>query len=106
MDESKYLIDILDLSDTEDVLGAHTPPGETPAIIKRRITMQHRITNQYDVRKLQKYYDCDVIFEVIETGEETTLADLLYHADWNDFEAVTIKYCEQEFEAGLYGMNE
>jgi hypothetical protein len=53
--------------------------------------MKHRITNQDDIKKLQAVYRDDVIFEIIETGEETGLADFLYNADWNDFEAVTIE---------------
>ena len=42
--------------------------------------------------KLQESYETDAIFEILETGEEITLSDFRYNADWNDFEQVTIQH--------------
>ena len=55
----------------------------------------HKITKREDSEELQKWYEVDAIFaifEILETGEETTLADFLYNADWDGFEAITIQH--------------
>ena len=52
----------------------------------------HKITNENDLIKLQESYETDAIFEILETGEEITLSDFRYNADWNDFEQVTIQH--------------
>ena len=52
----------------------------------------HIIQNEKDVVELQKIYEDDSIFEILETGEEITLPNLRYNADWNDFEKITIQH--------------
>ena len=56
-------------------------------ISKFRMTEKiYRIKSIKDVIKLQKKYDDNVVFEVIETGEEFTLPDLHYFYDGQDFD--------------------
>lgn len=52
----------------------------------------HKITCEQDLIDLQKIYTNDDIFEILETGEEITLPDFRYNADWNYFEPVTIQH--------------
>lgn len=52
----------------------------------------HKIANENDIIKLQKIYEDDSIFEILETGEEITLPNFRHSADWNDFEPVTIQH--------------
>jgi len=41
----------------------------------------HKITCRKDIEELQKVYENDSHFEVLETGEEITLPDFLYLYD-------------------------
>ena len=56
----------------------------------------HLITCEKDIIELQEIYGSDAIFEIFETGEDTTLENMRYNmrynADWNNFDLVTIQH--------------
>ena len=52
----------------------------------------HLITCEKDIIELQEIYESDAIFEIFETGEDTTLENMRYNADWNNFDSVTIQH--------------
>ena len=52
----------------------------------------HKITSEKDVIELQKYYEDDAIFELFSTGEEVTLSELRYNADWEVWQPDTIQH--------------
>jgi len=54
---------------------------------------QHKITCIQDVRDLQKTFDNDDSFKVIETGETITLSELLFGYDRQQ---ITLEYIAQK----------
>ena len=55
----------------------------------------HKITNKNDIIKLKEFYEDDSIFEVLETGLDGTLDDLLEiinFEDWIGGTFVTIQH--------------
>ena len=49
----------------------------------------HKITSKSDIITLQEIYEDDAIFEVLDTGEEVTLPELLFGYDYQE---ITIQH--------------
>lgn len=52
----------------------------------------NKITSIDDLRALQEIYEDDAIFEVLETGEQMTLPDMIFYFDPGQPECVTIQH--------------
>ena len=56
---------------------------------KEIIMEHHKITSKSDIITLQEIYEDDAIFEVLDTGEEVTLPELLFGYDYQE---ITIQH--------------